>query len=355
MIENSEANPFLPGAPEPAYTQPTTVYRNSKTLPRNVLPTDHYAVKPAHAHPALVVMLILTQMSVGAFVADLALSAIGHQEEVRGIRLFRVTVALLVGLLGLIAAVGHLGRPLYAFRALIGLRTSWLSREILAFGLFAAFTTAYGANLWLRQKSLPPTALQEILQYLTALFGLLGVFCSVMIYVDTRRPFWSLPLTGFKFFTSAVVLGIPLSLLVSRLGEAWTGSDTAAEGMTRDGRVFLLILMAASLAKLAIEGLVLHRLHDTKLTPLKRTAILLTGELRRVVLVRVILGAVGGILLPGLVLAADTAVSPQDYPPIASGLALVLVLLLTLSGELLERYLFFTASVAPKMPGGLAS
>ena len=126
-------------------------------------------------------------------------------------------------------------------------------------------------------------------------------------------------------------------------------------GHERYGRVFLLILIAASLAKLVIEGLVLHHLRDKKQTPLKRTAILLTGELRRVVLARVILGAAGGILLPGLLLAADTAVSPQDYPPIASGLALLLVLLLTLSGELLERYLFFTASVAPKMPGGLAS
>jgi hypothetical protein len=83
-------------------------------------------------------------------------------------------------------------------------------------------------------------------------------------------------------------------------------------------------------------------------------AILLAGELRRVVLVRVILGAAGGILLPGLVLAAGMAASPIQFPPIANALALVLVLLLTLSGELLERYLFFTASVAPKMPGGLA-
>jgi hypothetical protein len=30
-------------------------------------------------------------------------------------------------------------------------------------------------------------------------------------------------------------------------------------------------------------------------------------------------------------------------------------MVLLLIGELLERYLFFTAVVAPKMPGGLAS
>jgi DMSO reductase anchor subunit len=123
--------------------------------------------------------------------------------------------------------------------------------------------------------------------------------------------------------------------------------------MAQYGRVFLLILMAASLAKLAIEGLVLHHLRDKKQTSLKQTAILLTGELRRVVLVRVVLGTAGGIILPGLLLVANMAISSRDCPPIVSGLALVL--LLTLAGELLERYLFFTASVAPKMPGGLAS
>jgi DMSO reductase anchor subunit len=164
-----------------------------------------------------------------------------------------------------------------------------------------------------------------------------------------------LPLTGFKFFMSAVVLGIPVSLLVSRLGEVWTGSIATEGTMAQVGRVFLLVLMAAALAKLSIESLVLHHVRDKEQTSLKRTAILLTGELRRVVLLRGILGAASGILLPGLVLAADMAVSPKDFPPIVSGLALVLVLLLTLFGELLERYLFFTAAVAPKMPGGLAS
>ena len=42
------------------------------------------------------------------------------------------------GMGGTGASVLHLGRPLYAYRAIIGLRHSWLSREVLAFGFFAA-------------------------------------------------------------------------------------------------------------------------------------------------------------------------------------------------------------------------
>ena len=38
---------------------------------------------------------------------------------------------------GMLAAVFHLGQPLKAWRFFLGLKTSWLSREILAFSLFA--------------------------------------------------------------------------------------------------------------------------------------------------------------------------------------------------------------------------
>ena len=58
---------------------------------------------------------------------------------------------LALGLLALAASTLHLGRPLYAFRAMLGLRHSWLSREIVAFGLFATLATAYAACRWLRR------------------------------------------------------------------------------------------------------------------------------------------------------------------------------------------------------------
>jgi hypothetical protein len=37
-----------------------------------------------------------------------------------------------------------------------------------------------------------------------------------------------------------------------------------------------------------------------------------------------------------------------------TGVVMGLVLVFTLLGELLERHLFFTAAVAPKMPGAMA-
>lgn len=45
--------------------------------------------------------------------------------------------------LGFVLATAHLGRPLRAVRAVLNLRRSWLSREIVLLGLFAGLTTVY--------------------------------------------------------------------------------------------------------------------------------------------------------------------------------------------------------------------
>src|SRR5262249_27792012 len=79
--EESEANLFLPGAPEPGYTLPATVYKTKRPLPRNLLPADYYSVTPQHAHLPLVFMLVLTQMSVGALAADQVLNWIGGSTD----------------------------------------------------------------------------------------------------------------------------------------------------------------------------------------------------------------------------------------------------------------------------------
>jgi DMSO reductase anchor subunit len=192
-----------------------------------------------------------------------------------------------------------------------------------------------------------------LLQPAAALAGLAGVFCSVMIYVDTRRAFWNLPLTGFKFFMSGVLLGIPTVVFVSLLGAAWSETLTCAAVMNGFGYRLLQGLVAATLVKLGVEALVLGHLRDKKHTPLKRTALLLTGELARAALWRVGAGVLGGVLLPLLVVLLAGS-RPAGFPAGLVGVGVGASLIFILLGELLERSLFFTASVAPKMPGALA-
>ncbi len=66
VIEDSEADRFLPAAREPHITLPTTTYRTKRVFPRNLLPADYYY---SLAPLALIIMLVLTQLSVGAFLS----------------------------------------------------------------------------------------------------------------------------------------------------------------------------------------------------------------------------------------------------------------------------------------------
>ncbi len=69
-VEDAQRDAFLPGAPSPAITIPTTQYETARTLPRNLLPADFYTVTPSRRHTPLALMLVLTQLSVGALWAS---------------------------------------------------------------------------------------------------------------------------------------------------------------------------------------------------------------------------------------------------------------------------------------------
>ena len=99
-------------------------------------------------------MLILTQLSVGTFVMLHSFSWMlvllgasantvrNHNALIDQMGEWPVIMTLTLGMLGLISSVQHLGRPLFAFRSILGIRRSWLSREIVAFGVFAVLASA---------------------------------------------------------------------------------------------------------------------------------------------------------------------------------------------------------------------
>ncbi len=357
VLDECETGPFLPAAPEPSYTVPTTVYKSSRPLPRNALPADYFAVQRAHGHLPLVFMLVLTQMSVGAFLVEQLLYSYfsWFQESLAAsVRPWHLCAAFVLGLLGVASSVFHLGRPQYAFRSLLGLRSSWLSREILAFGLFASASTAYVGCAFIDYFGTPISGSWQAVPGIGATAtGVMAVGCSIMIYVDTRRPCWRLPSTGAKFLLTALILGIPTALLILLAGTGATGKLSVEFVMNHYGRTLCQILMALVAVKLLLELSALVYLRSRQHTPLKRSALLVTGELGMVALRRFFFGVVGGILLP-LILTAEGVVSVA-YHPLFVGLMTLLMLLLLTVGELHERYLFFAASVAPKMPGALAA
>ncbi|HVA45016.1 MAG TPA: DmsC/YnfH family molybdoenzyme membrane anchor subunit [Pirellulales bacterium] len=351
VIANCETNSFLPGAPEPTITFPTTNYKTARALPRNLLPADYYSVKREHAHWPLIVMLVLTQLSVGAFLVELAMRRVPGSGVLAALRPIHSTSALLFGLLALAASVLHLGRPRYAFRAILGLRTSWLSREILAFGLFAAAAVVYAASTWWSNASVA-SAGDTLLAFAVVGLGLAGVFCSVMVYAVTRRAFWNAAATSAKFLLTMSTLGAATALSTSYINAASIEAIRGGALMADYGRQVCVVLTASMAVKLLVEASIFRHVRQKQASPLRRSALLMLGELAAVTKSRFICGFVGGIALPGLLLQIGAPPSGQPGD-LFTGLVASTLFVACLAGELLERYLFFAAVAQPKMPGGV--
>ncbi len=353
-LEAAQLDAFLPGAPPPSITVPTTVFKNNSALPPNLMPADFYAVRPAHQHMPLVWMLVLTQLSVGALLVDQILGLLPETGLLSVVRPYHAVVALGLGIVALVASTMHLGRPQYAWRAFLGLRTSWLSREIMAFGAFAGAAAFYATTVWLGDSAVVPGVVAAtfhrwapIVGASTAVIGLGAVFCSAMIYHVTMRRWWHFSRTGFKFLMTSVVLGLSLTIVIF-----WVVAVSIAEplppALIEGTRIAGAVLMIATAGKLMGESLIFLYLRDRTQGDLKRSALLLKGELAKLTFFRFASAGVGGLLVPLFLLVTATADAPLATLA-GAGVAFALLLI----GELLERMTFFGAMSAPRMPGGV--
>jgi Fe-S-cluster-containing dehydrogenase component/DMSO reductase anchor subunit len=359
VIDDAETSVFLPAAPDPQITLPTTTYKTRRSFPRNLLPADYFRVNPQHAHWPLVVMLVLTQLSVGAFSVGLVAEHWLSDSALAALRPLHAATALGFGFLALGASLLHLGRPRYAFRAVLGLRHSWLSREIVAFAAFAVLASLYAGASFVHSahsdtnaRDIRASTLVRGLGWSVVAAGTIAVFCSTMIYVFTQRECWSFFRVGVRFALTTVLLGVAaawLSILVSTV----SSPESDVFVLVREcGPALCWTLFLFTLTKLGWEASVFRHLWPRKMTPLKRSALLMTSDLSNVTLARFALGLLGGAILP-LLLVQDAA-SLSDAPGLVQFIVLSGFLFAAcVAGELLERYLFFTACAAPQMPGGV--
>jgi Fe-S-cluster-containing dehydrogenase component/DMSO reductase anchor subunit len=293
-------------APGPGITRPTTRYRSRRAARAHWRAIDAEHATPAPLHAPLVVMLTATQLAVGLFCAALLAPA--------GTVLAPGLTGSAALLFGLVASLCHLGRPTRAWRAFLGLRTSWLSREIVALGATAAAAVAFMTSAWLLgARSLPTLALGAA----TAALGIGAVACSAMVYHATGRALWRFPETAAQFAGTTAVLGAA--------GYAMLIPSALAAGLA------VAIVAAKTWGLLAL----VRSADGRRGLPIARTARLLRGTLRRTTALRVAAGLLGA----GLLVTA----------PAVAGLAFAALL----AGETLERVLFFRAVSPARMPGTL--
>ena len=310
--------------PDPRITVPTTRYLSKGRFPQQ---TSAESLRPAPAHMPLVWMLSLTQLGVGGFVwlAILSCTRLSNQNGQNLLAAESLTSVLT----GLLVSLFHLGRPHLAWRAVLNLRTSWMSREV---ALFLVFTIAAVLHVALRAEALmiqPSLGLQTTTAWLSAITGIAAVFSSVMIYHDTHRVFWNIKPVSLRFFGTTLLLGTSLAILQLR--------DT---NLIRFGALLMVIVTAA---KLIGEHSILRKPRANE--SLKRSAGLMKGALHRFTIARLIFGVLGGFVCPLLL------VNSPDVQTLAIVAAAALLFLFL--AELLERFLFFTAVAPDRMPQGV--
>ena len=230
-----ELLPAEPGTFPPSdYTRPTTTYVSTRNL-GSLQPADGARPQPAEAHDPLAAMLVLTQVSVGILFFHCLSQGLGMFAQAPLPSLWlSLGAAGVFAALGLGAATAHLGRPLYAFRAFLGWRTSWLSREIILFGAYVPFLVGATGLSWL----FPSSAMTGFASLFVLFIGALAMYASMMIYVDTRRGVWAMSRTGPLFVGTAIGVGgvgFGLTLLAvpdSSLFAAFLGLIGGAGGLS---------------------------------------------------------------------------------------------------------------------------
>lgn len=270
-----------PLLPPSGLTLSTTRYEVPAGLPLGTFGGSEWALRPQHPHWPLVWLTLLTQAAAGA-----SLTAGNGAERLAAALL--AAVALAVSLL-------HLGRPIYAWKALRNLRRSWLSREVALFGAYGGLAAAAVA--------IPDAAPAA------ALAGAAGVYASGRLYMVPGRPAWCSPLTLARFAATAMALG---GLVTAHLTVGIAGAGGG------------LVVTAANLARLA-----------------RGTRIEWWGT------VRLALRHFRDLFVAGVVLTL-VGIAFAAVGPAVPALAFVA------AGELIGRYLFYVTVVPLDMPGSFS-
>jgi anaerobic dimethyl sulfoxide reductase subunit C (anchor subunit) len=150
---------------------------------------------------SLVAFTLLVQLALGAVFAAamLPLRLAGQADPGHLVEPLLYAAAPALGV-ALSISLLHLGTPSGAVRALRNLGTSWLSREVLFTGLFAALTVA-AAVLYALSRPSPN------LLWLAGLTGLAALYSMARLYQTTFRPAWATGFTPVSFFAAALTLG----------------------------------------------------------------------------------------------------------------------------------------------------
>ncbi|MBI6527654.1 dimethyl sulfoxide reductase anchor subunit [Proteus vulgaris] len=157
----------------------------------------------------LVLFTVMSQWGIGAV---LALSLYQWQNQTQNVAMLstkalRTTIALiwLIEVVGSSMSMGHLGDPLGAYRSVLGIAHSWLSREAIAFVMLNGFISLWALVSWVQPHAIRRNSLFGLF---CGVIGLPVILITAQIYYQMQaHPLWHTPATQISFIGTALLLG----------------------------------------------------------------------------------------------------------------------------------------------------
>ena len=273
----------------------------------------------------LVFFTVFCQWAVGAIVAITVLIVAQPRwltEEKRFNALRKMAVAILaVNIIGSLLSLLHLGSPTGAYRAILGIGHSWLSREVVAFFLLNAVVFSWAAILFRFNRS---QALIRGVSLLASVAGLAAILVSAQVYYQmSSHPLWHSPITHLSFIATALLLGFTtLGLRISVFNASLDKHQRQLPTQLPGG-----ILLAVALMLAVILG---YSAGFSEQGKMLASAIAIFGS-----------GWMSWLIFAGLIIATGLATYLYRRPVLSGGTASMLMLAL-LSASLGGRMLFYS-------------
>ena len=267
-------------------------------------------------HFALTVFSICIQAAVGIMI----FVAIGRLMNKEGVFKNAVLTATGLGIIGMLASLLHLGRPLSAMNALFQFGNSWLSREIWFTAIFVGLTVVAAVLLYVKPQA---AGAVTSLSAGAALVGLIDVFAMAKIYSSASVPVWQSAATTIEFLAAALSMGAMLFLVLS-LKEAGKLKKIVALTVAAVVAVQVAVVVPYFISLGAGTGTALQ------------ASLMILGSLKTAVAIKWLFILAGA----GLVLwLAKDELSKSVSGAVAGGAVLILV------GQVVGRYVFYAAMV----------
>ncbi|MGG4662401.1 dimethyl sulfoxide reductase anchor subunit family protein [Providencia vermicola] len=277
-----------------------------------------------HEFP-LVIFTLFMQASVGCLVVSLlCYCRILEGNEKKQLIKKPVVASFILGCVGLLGSLFHMGNPLHMFYTMVHVSSSWMSREVWATAIYMALLFLSTALLLLKNKA------NNTLLVLSGIAGLVYMYAMSALYANTLFNLWGGLFTYASFFGAVLLVGgvIAASLLVGSLRTL--GKEEQLKRVVKTtlgvGVIGILLMLLGALSLLSNIGEPIYM----GMTPRELPEGLLSLSIARVALIAV------GVLFVGRLLCQKSSQSTN------ATLVMSFAALCIFAGEGVGRIVFFS-------------